>query len=268
MRADVNVSVRKPGGALGTRTETKNVNSVRFIMAAIEHEASRQVDLLEGGGSDRPGNPPVRSRQGRDAQPALQGGSARLPLFPRSGPAPGRARRRLPRRMPRQPARAARRQAPPLRGARSASPPTMPACSPPTSTTARWFEALLADARRADAESPSAPRNWVISDLFGALNRLGKDIEDSPVTPAQGAELLAPHRRRHPLRHARQAGVRDHARDRRGSRRDRRGARPQADLATPARSRPPSPRCSPPTPTRSPNIAAARTNCSASSSAR
>ncbi|MEA3061380.1 MAG: aspartyl-tRNA(Asn)/glutamyl-tRNA(Gln) amidotransferase subunit, partial [Sphingomonadales bacterium] len=50
MRADVNVSVRKPGGELGTRTETKNVNSVRFIMAAIEYEARRQVDLLESGG--------------------------------------------------------------------------------------------------------------------------------------------------------------------------------------------------------------------------
>src|SRR5687767_9651238 len=51
MRADVNVSVRKPGGELGTRTETKNVNSVRFIMATIEHEAARQVDLIESGGS-------------------------------------------------------------------------------------------------------------------------------------------------------------------------------------------------------------------------
>ena len=46
MRADVNVSVRKPGEEFGTRTETKNVNSVRFIMQAIEYEASRQVDVL------------------------------------------------------------------------------------------------------------------------------------------------------------------------------------------------------------------------------
>src|SRR6201989_2737342 len=50
MRADVNVSVRKPGGAFGTRTETKNVNSIRFVMAAIEYEARRQVDLIEDGG--------------------------------------------------------------------------------------------------------------------------------------------------------------------------------------------------------------------------
>ena len=52
MRADVNVSVRKVGDPeLGTRTETKNVNSVRFVMQVIEYEANRQVDLLESGGS-------------------------------------------------------------------------------------------------------------------------------------------------------------------------------------------------------------------------
>jgi len=50
MRADVNVSVRRPGEELGTRTETKNVNSVRFVMATIEHEARRQVELIEDGG--------------------------------------------------------------------------------------------------------------------------------------------------------------------------------------------------------------------------
>ncbi|WP_394730878.1 Asp-tRNA(Asn)/Glu-tRNA(Gln) amidotransferase subunit GatB [Altererythrobacter sp. GH1-8] len=50
MRADVNVSVRRPGEEFGTRTETKNVNSVRFVMQTIEHEANRQVDLIESGG--------------------------------------------------------------------------------------------------------------------------------------------------------------------------------------------------------------------------
>jgi len=51
MRADVNVSVRKVGDELGTRTETKNVNSVRFVMQVIEYEANRQVDVIEGGGT-------------------------------------------------------------------------------------------------------------------------------------------------------------------------------------------------------------------------
>src|SRR3546814_9887432 len=51
MRADVNVSVRRPGDEFGTRTETKNVNSVRFVMAVIEGEAKRQVELIESGGT-------------------------------------------------------------------------------------------------------------------------------------------------------------------------------------------------------------------------
>jgi aspartyl-tRNA(Asn)/glutamyl-tRNA(Gln) amidotransferase subunit B len=51
MRADVNVSVRKPGAPLNTRCEIKNMNSVRFIVQAIEFEARRQVDVLESGGT-------------------------------------------------------------------------------------------------------------------------------------------------------------------------------------------------------------------------
>ena len=50
MRADVNVSVRRPGEALGTRTETKNLNSMRFIQQAIDHEVARQIELIEDGG--------------------------------------------------------------------------------------------------------------------------------------------------------------------------------------------------------------------------
>jgi len=50
LRADVNVSVRRPGDALGTRCEIKNVNSIRFIGQAIEHEATRQVGVIEDGG--------------------------------------------------------------------------------------------------------------------------------------------------------------------------------------------------------------------------
>jgi aspartyl-tRNA(Asn)/glutamyl-tRNA(Gln) amidotransferase subunit B len=50
LRADVNVSVRKPGAAFGTRCEIKNVNSIRFIGQAIEHEARRQIEIIEDGG--------------------------------------------------------------------------------------------------------------------------------------------------------------------------------------------------------------------------
>jgi aspartyl-tRNA(Asn)/glutamyl-tRNA(Gln) amidotransferase subunit B len=51
MRADVNVSVRHPGDELGTRAEIKNVNSIRFMQQAIHYETSRQIDILEDGGS-------------------------------------------------------------------------------------------------------------------------------------------------------------------------------------------------------------------------
>jgi aspartyl-tRNA(Asn)/glutamyl-tRNA(Gln) amidotransferase subunit B len=50
LRADVNVSVRRPGEAFGTRTETKNLNSLRFIQAAIDYEVARQIEILEDGG--------------------------------------------------------------------------------------------------------------------------------------------------------------------------------------------------------------------------
>jgi aspartyl-tRNA(Asn)/glutamyl-tRNA(Gln) amidotransferase subunit B len=51
LRADVNVSVRRPGDAFGTRCEIKNVNSIRFIGQAIEYEARRQIEILEDGGA-------------------------------------------------------------------------------------------------------------------------------------------------------------------------------------------------------------------------
>lgn len=51
LRCDVNLSMRRPGGELGTRTEIKNVNSIRFIREAIAYEAERQIDVLEDGGT-------------------------------------------------------------------------------------------------------------------------------------------------------------------------------------------------------------------------
>src|SRR6202162_5725724 len=53
LRCDCNVSVRRPGDPLGTRCEIKNLNSVRFAIEAIEHEARRQIEVLEGGGTIR-----------------------------------------------------------------------------------------------------------------------------------------------------------------------------------------------------------------------
>ena len=94
MRCDVNVSVRKPGGELGTRCEIKNVNSIRFVEAGDRVRGAPPGRDHRGRRQDRAGDPPVRSGQGRDALDALQGGGARLPLLPRSRPAAAGARPR------------------------------------------------------------------------------------------------------------------------------------------------------------------------------
>ena len=184
MRADVNVSVRKPGEEFGTRTETKNVNSVRFVMAAIEHEANRQVDVLEAGGTivqeTRLFNPDTgTTRSMRSKEDAHD-----YRYFPDPDLLPleldeaflAECRASLPE-LP-----DAKRQRYEGLGITPYNAEVLTA----EVESARWFDALL----EAGAK-PVAAANWVTSELFGALNRLGKSIVDSPVTPAQAAELLA-----------------------------------------------------------------------------
>ena len=82
LRADVNVSVRKPGAPLGTRCEIKNVNSIRFIGRAIEHEARRQIEILEDG-SKIEQETRCSTQAGRRA-PCAPRRSARLSILSRS----------------------------------------------------------------------------------------------------------------------------------------------------------------------------------------
>ncbi len=86
LKADVNVSVRKPGGAFGTRCEIKNMNSIRFIGEAIDYEARRQIAILEDGGAIDQETRRFDPDRGETRSDALQGRSARLSLFPRSRP--------------------------------------------------------------------------------------------------------------------------------------------------------------------------------------
>ena len=183
MRADVNVSVRKPGEPFGTRTETKNVNSVRFVMAVIEHEARRQVELLEEGGKvdqetrlydpDRNVTRPLRSKEEAhdyryfpdpDLLPLelddafLEECRATLPELPD-------AKRK--------------------RYEDLGITPYNASVLTAEVETARWFDSLL-DA----GADPKQAANWVVAELFGALNRRGESIEKSPVSPANAAELL------------------------------------------------------------------------------
>ncbi|MFC7497728.1 Asp-tRNA(Asn)/Glu-tRNA(Gln) amidotransferase subunit GatB [Enterovirga sp. GCM10030262] len=194
MRADVNVSVRKPGQPFGTRTETKNVNSVRFIMATIEHEANRQVDVLESGGTivqetrlfdpDKGETRSLRSKEdAHDYRYFPDPDLLPLELTPEFL---DECRHSLPE-LP----DAKRRRYEEELGLSAYNAAVLTA----EADTARWFEALLAESAlkqaRPQEELAKAAANWVTSDLFGALNRLGKDIATSPVSPSQGAQLLA-----------------------------------------------------------------------------
>ena len=184
MRADVNVSVRKPGDEFGTRTETKNVNSIRFVMAAIEFEARRQVDLIEDGGrvvqETRLFDPDKGvTRSMRSMEDAHD-----YRYFPDPD--------LLPLELDDAFLEAARASLPELPGAkrkRYEGELGLTAYNADVLTadveTARWFEAMLAE-----GAAPKPASNWLTSELFGALNRLGKDIGESPVSPKQAAQLI------------------------------------------------------------------------------
>jgi len=183
MRADVNVSVRKPGQPFGTRTETKNVNSVRFVMQAIEHEANRQIDVLEGGGTIvqetrlyDPDSGTTRSmRSKEDAHDYRYFPDPDLLPLELDDAFLEECRASLP-------------ELPDAKRARYEGLGITPYNAGVLTAeveTARWFDALL-DA----GAQPVQASNWVASELFGALNRLGKSIEESPVSPRQAAELL------------------------------------------------------------------------------
>jgi len=184
MRADVNVSVRKPGDEFGTRTETKNVNSVRFVMQVIDYEARRQVEVLEEGGSivqetrlfdpDRGTTRTLRSKE--DAHDYRYFPDPDLLPLELDDAFLEECRGSLP-------------ELPDAKRKRYEGLGVTPYNASVLTAeveTARWFDALL------DAGAQAAQgANWVVAELFGALNRLGRSIENSPIAPAQAAELLA-----------------------------------------------------------------------------
>ena len=183
LRADVNVSVRKPGAALGTRCEIKNVNSIRFIGQAIEHEARRQIAIIEDGGSiDQEtrlfdaGRGETRSMRSKEEahdyryfpDPDL------LPLeFDTAYVAALKAH--LP-------------ELPDEKKARFMRDFSLSAYDAGVLVaereTADYFEAV---AKGRDAKLAA---NWVINELFGRLNKEGKDITSSPVSPDQLGSLV------------------------------------------------------------------------------
>lgn len=194
MRADVNVSVRKPGDEFGIRTETKNVNSIRFIQQVVESEARRQVDLIEDGGTvvqetrlfdpDKGETRSMRSKE--DAHDYRYFPDPDLLPIELSEEFVADARASLP-------------ELPDDKRHRYENELSLSAYNAAVLTaeaeTARWFEVLLAESAKKqgkpEAEVAKAASNWLISDLFGGLNKAGVTLEESPISAAQGAELLA-----------------------------------------------------------------------------
>jgi len=183
MRADVNVSVRKHGEPFRTRCEVKNVNSVRFVMQAIEAEAARQVEVWEAGGTVEqetrlfdPSRGETRSlRSKEDAHdyryfpdPDL------LPLVLDEAWVAG-LRVGLP-------------ELPDAKRARFVAEhglsPYDAAVLVADQDTAAFYETVAAgrDAKLA--------ANWMMGDFFAALNRTGRSIGDSPVSAAALGQLL------------------------------------------------------------------------------
>jgi aspartyl-tRNA(Asn)/glutamyl-tRNA(Gln) amidotransferase subunit B len=183
LRADVNVSVRRSGEPLGTRCEIKNVNSIRFIGLAIEHEARRQIGILEDGGQieqetrlfdpDKGETRPMRDKEEAHdyryfPDPDL------LPLEFTQGYVDD-LRAQLPELPDEKKARLVRDYALSLYDADVLS---------AERDTADFFEQV------ASGRDAKAAANWVINELAGRLNREGMGIAASPVSAAQLGAIL------------------------------------------------------------------------------
>jgi aspartyl-tRNA(Asn)/glutamyl-tRNA(Gln) amidotransferase subunit B len=183
LRADVNVSVRRPGEPLGTRCEIKNVNSIRFIGQAIEYEARRQIAILEDGGRIEqetrlfdPGKGETRSMRNKEEAHDYR-------YFPDPD--------LLPLELTTECVDALAGDLPELPDAKKARFIRDYGLSPYDAgvlvgerATADFYEAV---ARDRDAKSAA---NWVINELFGRLNKEGKGIEQSPISADQLGGIL------------------------------------------------------------------------------
>jgi aspartyl-tRNA(Asn)/glutamyl-tRNA(Gln) amidotransferase subunit B len=183
LRCDCNVSVRKPGAPFGTRCEIKNLNSVRFVMQAIEIEARRQIAIIENGGTiaqetrlfdtARGETRPMRSKE-NDYDYRYFPDPDLLPLV--LDPAwVAELKAQLPE-LPDK--KRARFVADYGLGVEEAG------VLVAERATAEFFEEVAKD------RDPKAAANWVTGDLFGALNKKGLGIEDSPVSAAQLGALI------------------------------------------------------------------------------
>ncbi|MGN0905306.1 MAG: Asp-tRNA(Asn)/Glu-tRNA(Gln) amidotransferase subunit GatB [Alphaproteobacteria bacterium] len=183
MRCDANVSVRRPGEPYGTRAEIKNVNSVRFVMQAIEYEAKRQVELLEEGGKVIQETRQFDSVKGvtrsmRSKETAVDYryfyDPDLIPLILDDG-----LMQRLKDEMP---------ELPDAKKRRFMSDYGLPAYDAgqlvAEKETAEFFE------KAAKGHDAKKVANWIMGDLFATLNKQGLTIAESPVSPENLGKMV------------------------------------------------------------------------------
>jgi aspartyl-tRNA(Asn)/glutamyl-tRNA(Gln) amidotransferase subunit B len=187
LRCDANVSVRRPGAPLGIRCEIKNVNSMRFVARAIDYEARRQIEIMEAGGSIRQETRLFDSERGETRSMRTKEEAHDYRYFPDPDLLPleldadfiARIEGELPE-LPDDKHRRFRQQY----GLSAYDAEVLVA----ERASAEFFEgALGAGGSQADAKLVA---NWILSDLFGALNRAGLDIECSPVPASHLGQLV------------------------------------------------------------------------------
>jgi len=174
LRADVNVSVRRPGAPLGTRCEIKNVNSIRFAGQAIEYEARRQIGILEDGGSIDQETRLFDARLGETRSMRSKEEAHDYRYFPDPDLLPLVLDEALVEKI-----RASLPELPDEKRARfiaeNGLTPYDASVLVSERSAADYFEAV---ARGRDAKTAA---NWVINELFGRLNKEGGDITASPI---------------------------------------------------------------------------------------
>ncbi len=196
LRADVNVSVRKPGAELGTRCEIKNVNSIRFIGQAIEVEARRQIEIIEDGGTIAqetwlfdPAKAETRSMRSKEEAHDYR-------YFPDPDLLPLELtpayvedlKQHLP-------------ELPDEKRARFMKTFGLSGYDASVLVAERenadFFETVVSlqndggrDGVVAEPRDGKLAANWVINELFGRLNKEGKDITQSPVSAKQLGGLI------------------------------------------------------------------------------
>ena len=183
MRADVNVSVRRPGDELGTRTETKNLNSVRFIMAAIDYEVQRQIEVIEDGGEITQETRLFDTNTGMTRAMRGKEDAHDYRYFPDPDLLPlefsqslvDELKSKLP-------------ELPDQIRARMIGEYGLSSYDAAVLTEERETAAFYEEA--AQGQDKKLTSNWMSVELFGALNKAGKSLSDSPISPAQLGELV------------------------------------------------------------------------------